>query len=82
MKKAYSKPQIMYEDFSLSTNIAGDCEKRTNTPNSGTCGVSYGPYVVFLDTMGSCTLKAGTDDGEWNGFCYHVVTNGQNLFNS
>lgn len=89
MKKAYSKPEIVFENFSLSQNIAGDCEVKTNTPARGQCGIEFGPFVVFLDTATSqCTgdgrvLEDG-GDGEYNGICYHVFSGkGEyNLFNS
>ena len=49
MRKAYSKPQIMFEDFTLSTNIAAGCEVKTNTPSQMQC--AYGEddfgYPIF-----------------------------------
>lgn len=85
MKKNYIKPQIMFEDFTLSTNIAGDCETKTNNPSNNTCGMTAsGLGTVFLDTMSGCSWKVvATDgDGEFNGICYHVPTGDNNLFNS
>lgn len=85
MKKAYSKPEILFEDFSLSQNIAGDCEEKTNLPSNTECGMDLSGVVVFLDTMNGCrggievTNKGG--DGEFNNICYHIPS-GQNLFNS
>lgn len=84
MKKAYSKPQIMFDDFTLSTNIAGDCDVKTNTFGNNTCGMDFSGLKVFLDTMGGCDHKITSDggDGEFAGICYHVFTTGENLFNS
>ena len=89
MKKAYMKPEIIFEDFSLSQNIAADCEEKINNPSQETCGIEYGPFVVFLDTPDTMCTGAGkvTDmggDGEWEGICYHVFSNNgeRNLFNS
>lgn len=89
MKKTYSKPKIYLESFSMSQNIAGDCEVKTNTPSRGQCGVDFGPYVLFLDTENSdCTgdgrVTSQGGDGEYNGICYHVFSNNgeKNLFNS
>lgn len=89
MKKAYMKPEILFEDFSLSQSIAAGCEEKTNTPSQEQCGFEFGPYVVFLDTPDSkCTGDGRVDnmggDGEWNGICYHVFANDgeRNLFNS
>lgn len=89
MKKVYKKPEIMFEDFTLSTNIAGDCEKKTNTQNSGTCAYTvatkYGSWEVFTDAVSACTTKEstldGVADGVYNSICYHVPY-GENLFNS
>lgn len=82
MKKVYNKPEIMFENFSLSTNIASDCEVKTNLLSSGSCG--YQPdrfnYIVFTTNTGSCTYKE--DDGEYNGVCYHTPGEAKNLFNS
>lgn len=84
MKKVYEKPQIMFESFTLSTNIAGDCEHKTWTPNSGTCAYEIetvvGTRFVFISEVQSCTTKE--QDGEFNGICYHNPSEANNLFNS
>ena len=81
MKKVYSKPQIMFESFTLSTNIAAGCEFKTNTPSARQCG--YGEDIfgvsIFVDGITDC--KAKYPDG-YNGLCYHVPTETTNLFNS
>lgn len=87
MKKAYTKPEIVFESFSLSQNIAAGCEEKTNTPAQGQCGIEFGAEILFLDTAGSlCTdkIKNVGGDGEYNGLCYHVFSNNgeYNLFNS
>ena len=89
MKKAYSKPVIIFESFSTSQNIAAGCEVKTNTPAQGKCGIEWGTEILFLDSVGSlCTGDSRvTDvggDGESNGICYHVFSNNgeNNLFNS
>jgi hypothetical protein len=38
MSRAYSKPTIIYEDFSLSTSVA-NCEEKTNLPSYLACGL-------------------------------------------
>lgn len=85
MKKAYLKPMIVFESFTLSTNIAGDCEIRTWTPSSGNCAYEitdeFGDTsFVFLDTIQACTTHQ-QDDGT-SGFCYHVPYDNNTLFNS
>lgn len=80
-KKPYQKPEIVYEDFSLTTNIAAGCEVRTDTPAAEQCGVDMGDdFVVFLDSMqGICNTYRPDDEF---GYCYHVPTPDNNLFNS
>ena len=85
MKKVYTKPEIIFENFALSSNIAGGCEVRTNTPSQGNCAyiVNAGPvtFNIFLsDMQGICTTTEA--DGDYNGICYHVPTETNNLFNS
>lgn len=84
MRKAYSKPQIMFEDFTLSTNIAAGCEVITYTPNSGTCAYKF--TDEFGDTWNvfvSDVLACGTNEGDrpYNGVCYHLPDD-KNVFNS
>ena len=85
MKKVYSKPEIVFENFSLSTNIAGDCEWKTDTYAVNICGVdSTGIGTVFMDSMYRCDHKAdmiGENDAAYGTICYHVPY-GENLFNS
>ena len=78
MKKAYIKPEIMFEDFTLTTNIAAGCEVKTNTPTQGVCGIEYGNFVVFTEKMTGCTLKQDSIENT----CYDVPTPDNNLFNS
>ena len=84
MKRAYSKPEIMFESFSLSTNIAGDCEVRTNTPAQGVCAYTYedefgGTVTLFTSKVAACGDTEVSD--EYGGICYHTFAN-NNLFNS
>lgn len=84
MKKTYMKPQIMFESFSVSTNIAGDCDVKTQTPSSGNCAYTVedeflGAINYFTNEVYACETKEA--DGEYNGICYHVPY-GDNLFNS
>ena len=81
MRKAYVKPEIFFEDFSLSTSIAS-CAVVTSAPNEGQlCG--YAPAEgwdpIFADTTKGCVSI--TPEGE-NTLCYDVPTDSPNLFNS
>lgn len=85
MKKTYTKPEIMFEDFSLNNSITAGCEVIVDAPSQGTCAytVVSGRKTnnIFLSTMSLCDTYE--DDGEFNGLCYHVFTDGaDSLFNS
>lgn len=84
MKKTYSKPDIAFESFSLSTSIAGNCEVKTDTKADGECGYFMEAVgVLFIVGMGACNVPI-TDEMSfaYNGFCYHVPMENRNLFNS
>lgn len=85
MKKLYTKPIVIIENFSLSTNIAGDCETKTNIPSNNSCGLDFSGLMVFMQGMNGCTdIKVDNvgGDGVFNGICYHVPSGNNNLFNS
>ena len=81
MKKHYEAPEILFEDFSLSTSIAAGCDKIIN-PVLYECGVNYpGVGVIFVTGASGCVEKV--DDGFTNdGYCYHVPEESRNMFNS
>lgn len=76
MKKVYSKPDILFEDFSLSTNIAAGCAMIAGY-EGGKYGVKFGGLYIFTD---KCFDNVGTN--EWEGICYHVPNEGFNAFSS
>ena len=89
--KKYIKPMIAFEDFSLSTNIAAGCvNKANNQANFHSCGIEvlivnqFGPQYVqlFTNKWQGCVDYPTTDDGEFNGYCYHIPTESTALFNS
>lgn len=80
MKKAYVKPDIIFEDFTLSTSIAAGCERQTDTPSWNMCGVAFGNMNLFLSSISACTDPV-EDDGSL-GYCYHNPSDLTNLFNS
>lgn len=90
MKKNYVKPEIMFEDFSLSNSIAANCEKITRTQTENACGYEIGisGQIVFIDENTGCNYTEVITDttGSYimngtNKVCYHVP-DGYNLFNS
>lgn len=85
MRKTYTKPEIMFEDFSLCSSIAAGCEIIVDGPNSGNCGYAYeggGGQTLFTELAGTKVCNIAIDDDESNGFCYHVPVESNNLFNS
>ena len=89
MKREYTKPDILFESFSLSTSIAGDCAVKTNTPAEGKCGVpSTGLGIIFTTALTSVCTFGVVDDGTFvvpgsnDRVCYHTPTPVNNLFNS
>ena len=84
MKKTYSKPEIMFEDFSLSTNIAS-CGTKIEGQSSGNCAYVVKnefttSYIFTSDIPDVCTTPEA--DGEYNGICYYTVADSAVLFNS
>lgn len=75
MKKIYSKPDIYFDNFSMSTAIAGNCSTVTDTYAGGQCGLEYtDTIIIFANDVSQCNFKVGDSsiDAEWNGICYHV----------
>ncbi len=86
MKKVYVKPMIMFEDFTLTTNMAAGCEIKIEGQSNGNCGY----YSAFLDTpifvtgVSGCTKKIedGSVENVNGKICYDVPISTNNLFNS
>ena len=85
MKKTYRKPEIFFENFSLSTSIAGNCDIAIGLPSQFVCGIpdenGLGMKIFNTNLGGDCSIPGG-DDAKHDGFCYHVPTAGMVLFNS
>lgn len=81
MKKTYKKPEIIFEDFSLSTSIALGCEFGAHHAEY-LCAYEdeYLEAVIFTETISACTTKM--QDGVYNGLCYHVPSDQTNIFAS
>ena len=82
MKKVYEKPEIVFENFSLSTSIAAGCEKTTALQYGGTCGIRWGHSTIFTSDVDQCSTKVIDGDTAYNGLCYHVPNADYNVFNS
>lgn len=82
MKKNYSKPDILFEDFSLSTNIAAGCESKVDTQAKNECGILFDPQILFDNTVSNCTRILTDGKNEFNNLCYHVPYDSMNAFYS
>ncbi len=80
MKKIYSKPEIVFESFKLSTSIAGTCTLDGTQTNENSCGYDTGVGVVFISMASGCTFEA--QDGEVSDICYHEPTEDSKVFGS
>lgn len=81
MKKIYSKPEIMFESFALSENIAAGCDTIVDNSTSGVCAyITRTGLNVFMSSIDACSTTE--DDGDYDGFCYHIPIETKNLFNS
>ena len=81
MRKKYSKPDIMYEDFTPSTSIAAGCEEKANLVEYE-CGVKYDDEMLFTSELGVCTLPIEVMPEPFDRICYHVPEPGNNVFTS
>lgn len=82
MKKVYSKPEIQFEDFTVTANIATGCEVECNSAvNVCMLEVEFdgmGSITIFVDEPSGCNT---TPIGQYDGLCYHVPE-GYNTFSS
>lgn len=83
MKKTYMKPEIMFDDFSLNTNISAGCEIITDNQSKNSCAYLFGrdQNPVFSYSIAACVYKENPDE-EYDDICYHVPSDNNNLFNS
>lgn len=82
MKKAYTAPEIMFEDFTISTNIAAGCEAKSDLQAGGRCGFKWGKKIIFVDETTGCSVEVVSGDGNYDGLCYHNPSEDYNVFNS
>lgn len=89
MKKNYCAPMIEFEDFTLCTNIAAGCEVTTDHAMY-ICQYVYGRGSTKVNVFAAeynCEYSQGVveeADGSfsYNGVCYHVPVESNNLFTS
>ena len=73
MKKVYSKPEIMFEDFSVTANIAATCEYEA-TFDAGVCPVKTETDVPGFTMVGFDTEVHGCINlyPDKDKICYHI----------
>ena len=78
MRKTYSKPEIMFENFALNQSIASSCEVKTHTPAVKECGY-LGDFdePIFVSGVDECKTTVQESDA----LCYHTFE-ANSLFNS
>ena len=78
MKKTYIKPEVYFEDFELSANIASGCGKPLNHAHVECYPTVPGIGTVFLTKEAGCDYTSPDDVG----ICYHNPTDESKLFTS
>ena len=80
MKKTYCAPEILFEDFSLSSSISVGCEfKSRNQTKEEECGYETRNGVVFMESISGCKYHEPDVNDE---LCYHVPNEYANVFTS
>ncbi len=81
MKKAYNKPEIVFDSFELSQNIAAGCEFISNHSKKD-CSVtdpSIGMTFFTRSTYGCVITEV---PGNYDDICYDVPNPSNNVFTS
>jgi hypothetical protein len=92
MKKNYLKPDIFFEDFAFSSNIAAACSKfeQLHSPNGGcqmyanfahpnSCSFVDHGWTIFESTNTCIQVPQEYDP---NNLCFHVSTDDTRMFAS
>ena len=87
MKKAYNQPDILFESFALSANIASvspnmNCTRNISSQYSGNCGLHFGNKIIFTIPAAGCKTKVPDGSPQYDGICYHIPSGDNKLFNS
>ena len=92
MKKKYVKPEILFEDFTLSTSVASCAtSSMVKVMVTESCGFydEYLKVVVISGETSGCpteTTQSGyrvaETPGENDGVCFHVPIEAYNVWNS
>ena len=75
MKKTYTKPELYFESFELSANVASSCAVPTNHAQFE-CQPIPG-VIMFMDKTTGCAVTP-----DENGLCYQAHLDSVTLFTS
>lgn len=83
MKKAYEKPLLYIERFTLTQTIAHNCGENLDFTmgtyaTKETCGWDVGGIIIFMEGNPGCLFPTK----EFGGVCYNAPGGGYNVFNS
>ena len=88
MKKAYQKPAMYLDRFSLEQSIASGCGitnggtlGEANLQNKSVCGWDMGNGSIWTEAITQCSIKFKPDI-PFNGVCYNNPNGGKNIFTS
>ncbi|MBE5956523.1 MAG: hypothetical protein E7253_08725 [Lachnospiraceae bacterium] len=87
MKKEYTKPVIILENFSMTQSIAHNCGEALDfdlatLKYKSTCGWDDGSgNIIFTSSNSGCAFPDDTDSPE-DLVCYNNPSGGYNIFNS
>ena len=77
MKKTYTKPEINFDSFGITTNFASSCEYHPDSSQQYSCGYMIHGRVIFVSDNSGC--KYVSPDGQF-GICYYIPTGDSNVF--
>lgn len=74
--KKYVKPELCYESFELSEQIAVGCSWKATYRDGSDCRVDLGGTYLMTDTA------VCTDPSRLEGYCYTAGADGMTIFTS
>ena len=81
MRKAYTKPNIVFDSFNIDMNIAA-CAKAIGEHGQGSCAANVSGFMVFTSDISGCTFTQADGDDNVFHLCYYVSSADQTLFGS
>ncbi len=76
MKKTYTKPEINFDSFGITSSFASSCEYHPQIADHS-CGYTIHGRTIFVVESAGC--KYVSQDGDY-GICYYVPTGDSNIF--